>query len=187
MKVILGIGNPGDEYAGTRHNIGFDVLDRLAARFRGRFRPRDRWGSAAVIRAFGERACLVKPSTFVNRSGLAAEAALAAAGSIPLDLLVVCDDLALPPGKIRIRVAGSAGGHNGLQSILESLGTDGFPRLRIGVGSPPPGVDAADYVLERAPKAEALALSEACERAVDAISLWLQEGRLDVCMNRYNA
>jgi PTH1 family peptidyl-tRNA hydrolase len=187
VKVVLGIGNPGAEYEGTRHNVGFAVIDRLAARFKARRRRQSALYLSWRARPFGEEVCFVKPTTYVNRSGAAAAEIVAGGEAAPDEVLVVCDDLALPPGRIRIRPSGSDGGHNGLRSIIGALGTQGFPRLRIGIGAAPAATDAADYVLEPPAPEERLAILEACERAADAVTLWLREGRLEACMNRYNA
>jgi peptidyl-tRNA hydrolase, PTH1 family len=185
--MVLGIGNVGAEYGGTRHNVGFDVVDRLAARFKARPRAPGPTALVAHTRPFGEEVVFVKPGDYVNRSGEAAERVLRKRGGTASDLLVVCDDINLPPGRIRIRGGGSDGGHKGLRSIIGSLGTDAFARLRVGVGMPPPHVDAAEWVLDPPSSEEKPMVAEAVERAADAVTLWLQEGRLDACMSRYNA
>lgn len=185
--MVLGIGNVGAEYEGTRHNVGFAVVDRLAARFKARPRAPGATALVARMRPFGEDVVLSKPGDFVNRSGETAERLLRKGSGTPADLLVVCDDINLPPGRIRIRSGGSDGGHKGLRSIIAALGTDAFPRLRVGVGLPPAHVDAAEWVLEGPTAEEKPLVAEAVERAVEAVAYWLQEGRLDACMSRYNA
>lgn len=185
MKILVGLGNPGKEYRSTRHNIGFMVMDFLAARFRVSFSHRGCFAVRAEGRIEGEPVVLAKPLTYMNLSGKAL-AALAGKYSLSPDrLLVICDDLNLSPGIIRLRAGGSAGGHKGLRSIIETLGTDLFPRLRVGIGSPSPGVDAADYVLEHPGVEEAAALKSGVEEAAEAVVCFLKEG-LPAAMNRFN-
>ena len=185
MKLVVGLGNPGPRYAGTRHNIGFDVLDYLAAapgvgRWRSRF-------EAQVTEAVegAEQVLLMKPETFMNLSGRAVRAAVDFYKLAATDLLVVCDDIALPLGKLRARAKGSDGGQKGLRSIQEHLGTADYPRLRIGVGAPGEHLDAADHVLSRFKPAERTAVEEAVAQAAQAVLLWVRQG-IDVCMNRVN-
>jgi PTH1 family peptidyl-tRNA hydrolase len=186
VKIVLGIGNPGDEYAGTRHNCGFRVVDLLADRAgvrlrRGRVRAR-----LATARLDAETVLLVEPDTYVNVSGEVVPTLLREQGAAPADLLVVCDDLNLAPGTIRVRAQGSAGGHHGLESIIAALGgAEAFPRVRIGIGSPAFG-DAADYVLAPFPKAERAVMEEAFARAADAATCWASKG-IAACMNAFNA
>ena len=185
MKLVVGLGNPGPKYAGTRHNIGFDVLDYLAAapgvgRWRARF-------EALVTEAVEgtEQVLLLKPETFMNLSGRAVRAAVDFYTLTPADLLVVCDDIALPLGKLRARARGSDGGQKGLRSIREQLGTDEYSRLRIGVGAPGEHLDASDHVLSRFKPGERAAVEEAVAQAAQAVLLWVRQG-IDVCMNRVN-
>jgi peptidyl-tRNA hydrolase, PTH1 family len=185
MKLVVGLGNPGPKYAGTRHNIGFDVVDYLAAapgvgRWRGRF-------EAQVTEAVegAEQVLLMKPETFMNLSGRAVRAAMDFYKVPVSDLLVVCDDIALPLGKLRARAKGSDGGQKGLRSIQEHLGTADYPRLRIGVGSPGEHLDAADHVLSRFKPGERAAVADAVAQAAQAVLLWVGQG-IDVCMNRVN-
>jgi len=185
MKLVVGLGNPGPRYAGTRHNIGFDVLDYLAAapgvgRWRSRF-------EAQVTEAVegAEQVLLMKPETFMNLSGRAVRAAVDFYKLAATDLLVVCDDIALPLGKLRVRAKGSDGGQKGLRSIQEHLSTADYPRLRIGVGAPGQHLDAADHVLSRFKPAERTAVEEAVAQAAQAVLLWVRQG-IDVCMNRVN-
>jgi PTH1 family peptidyl-tRNA hydrolase len=183
VKLIVGLGNPGAKYDGTRHNVGFDVVDILAKR----------WGLSMTTEKFhawftqgecgGEKVVLLKPTTFMNRSG---QAVLAAGRFYKLDardLLVITDDHALPLGKLRIRMKGSAGGHNGLGHIIESLGSDGWCRLRIGIGEPF-GVPSV-YVLSRFSPDEETVVGPARVRAADAAEAWITEGP-EAAMNRFN-
>jgi PTH1 family peptidyl-tRNA hydrolase len=182
MKAIVGLGNPGREYAGTRHNIGFDVIDEVARRWNVRLRP---WKSAAdLVVVSGRSAVLVEPQTFMNLSGDAVGRVTAFHKLEEADVLVVVDEVQLPLGRIRLRRSGSAGGHNGLKSIIEHIGT-GFPRLRIGVGRGDPKWDLADHVLSRFGREEREAVAEAVNRAADAVEMFVDEG-LDAAMNRFN-
>ncbi len=175
MKFVVGLGNPGDRYAQTRHNIGWMVLDRIADRagWAGRGRTRD---AAAVVmgRHRGLDLVLVKPLTFMNESGLAVRKVLAREHAPLGDMLVVADDFALPFGKLRFREGGGAGGHNGLRSIIDELGTEKFSRLRIGIGEP--DRDAVDHVLSRLQPAERQRLDELLDAAADAVETWAREG-----------
>jgi len=184
--VVFGLGNPGAEYAGTRHNLGFEVVQTLARRWGGVRLRRSRW-HAWVWR--GERegvaVVLAKPFTFVNSSGLAAKHLLMGVQRPPSDLLVVYDDMDLEPGRLRLRPRGSAGAHKGVRSIVEHLGTEEFPRLRIGIGSPPADSDGVDYVLGRPGPEEGEVLRKAVERAADCVEVVLKEG-LAKAMERFN-
>jgi len=182
MKAIVGLGNPGREYAGTRHNIGFEVIDEVARRWNVRLRP---WKSAADLAVVSVRsAVLVEPQTFMNLSGDAVGRVAAFHKLEPADLLVVVDEVQLPLGRIRLRRSGSAGGHNGLKSIIQHIGI-GFPRLRIGVGRGDPEWDLADHVLSRFGREEREAVAEAVSRAADAVEMFVGEG-IEVAMNRFN-
>jgi PTH1 family peptidyl-tRNA hydrolase len=185
MKLVVGLGNPGPRYAGTRHNIGFDVVDYLAAapgvgRWRSRFEAQMTDGVEGT-----EQVLLLKPETFMNLSGRAVRAAIDFYKLAVTDLLVVCDDIALPLGKLRARAKGSDGGQKGLRSIEQQLGTTDYSRLRIGVGSPGEHLDAADHVLSRFKPGERAAVEEAVAQAAQAVQLWIRQG-IDVCMNRVN-
>ena len=184
MRLIVGLGNPGQEYVGTRHNAGFWAVEALAAGAGLKFR---RHGEAVTAhgQVSGAPVTLVKPQTYMNRSG---PIVAALAGDLALDLsdvIVVHDDLDLDPGRLRIKSRGGAGGHNGVLSIIDALGSDRFPRLKIGVGRPPAGEDPADYVLEPPPSRERTVLEEAVQQAVQALECWLAEG-LMAAMNRFN-
>ena len=184
MKVIVGLGNPGSQYAGTRHNIGWLVMDRLAERagWSGRGRQRDS-ANVAMGRYRGLDLTLVKPLTFMNDSGLAVRKVLAREHAPLSDVLVVADDFALPFGKLRFREAGSHGGHNGLRSIIDELGTEKFSRLRIGIGDPER--DARDHVLSTFAPDEAQRLDELLDAAADGVETWARDGTSRAA-NRFN-
>ncbi len=185
IKMIIGLGNPGKAYEGTRHNIGFDVVDAVAARLDAAVRQKKFNSLLGEARYQDLRVLLLKPQQFMNLSG---QAVAAAAGFYKLaagDLMVIADDLALPAGQIRMRPGGGSGGHNGLRDIIGRLGSDQFARLRVGIGSPEFG-DAADFVLSRPSAAQQAALDEAKKKAQEALLCWLANG-LDAAMNRYNA
>ena len=184
MKIVIGLGNPGRQYAGTRHNIGWEVLDYLAkgpgvGAFRSAFQA-----DVAEMTEGGEKVLLVKPQTFMNLSGRAVRAVLDFYKLTPADVLVVCDDYNLPLGKLRVRAKGSHGGQNGLRNIQEQLGTDEYPRLRMGIGQPAPG-EAVDFVLTRFKPGERAAVEEAVASAASGVLLWVRQG-LAACMNRVN-
>jgi PTH1 family peptidyl-tRNA hydrolase len=185
VDVIVGLGNPGREYDGTRHNVGFRVVLGLAREAgiglhagRGEFLS----GSGRIA---GRAVELALPLTYMNLSGVAVRQLLSATGAEPEDLLVVCDDVNLPLGRIRLRRAGSAGGHNGLSSIISQLGTEEFARLRLGVGAAPDGKDLVDHVLDTFAEAETQAVEEMIGRAADAVRLLLARG-FDAAMQEHN-
>ncbi|MBI3098251.1 MAG: aminoacyl-tRNA hydrolase [Planctomycetes bacterium] len=187
MKIIVGLGNPGREYERTRHNIGFRVVDALAAAEGWSWKRGDRdaaGGLTASGSLGGERLLCLKPQAFMNASGFSVRAACSFHRADPTDLLVVCDDYALPLGHLRIRREGSSGGHNGLEHIASQLGTSAFPRLRIGIGSPDTD-DPADYVLGRFPAGTEPVVAEAVEKAVAAIRVCVAED-VATAMNRFN-
>lgn len=183
LKLIVGLGNPGRKYAGTRHNVGFDVLDVLAERHRLDWEtgPAD----ALVTRWRAEGALLAKPLTFMNLSGFAAGDLLRFYKVEIADMLVVVDDVNLELGRLRARSSGSAGGHNGLKSLIEQLGSESFPRLRVGVGRGDHRRDLADHVLARFDTDERPVVDEIVGRAADAIELFVREG-IGLVMNRFN-
>jgi len=184
FKMIVGLGNPGKEYVDTRHNTGFKVIDLLARQFEIDVRRRKFGGRFGVGEFAGKKLILLKPLKFMNRSG---HVAATAAGFYKLeisDLLVVTDDMALEPGRIRLRRKGSAGGHNGLADIVEKLGTEEFNRLRVGIGQSNE-VDAIDYVLENPTEEQRQLLEEAIVRAKEAAVCWLENG-IDAAMNAFN-
>jgi peptidyl-tRNA hydrolase, PTH1 family len=187
MKLIVGLGNPGREYRDTRHNVGFMVADEIAKRHTLAFAMApSQVPDAFVAKRFGSPPLmLAKPLTFMNNSGDAV-AALARYYDVPIgDLLVVVDEVALPFGRLRARARGSAGGHNGLKSVIARLGTTEFPRLRLGVGRGDARRDLADHVLSRFEADEQSALGEFITRAADAAEMFAAEG-IDKVMTTYN-
>lgn len=182
---MVGIGNPGDEYVGTRHNVGFDVVDRVAARNKSLV-ERDRRLNARFGRCSigSEEVLLLEPLSYVNLSGPAVAQVCREKDIAPRDVLVVADDYNLPLGTLRLRTDGSAGGHNGLRSVLASLATDAFCRLRIGIGEAPPG-GAVDFVLTRFRPSERPVIGEALDRAAECAEVWAQHGPA-AAMNRFN-
>ena len=186
MKLIVGLGNPGRKYQGTRHNIGFEVVGELARRH-SVGRPRVKFkGHVCDARIGDESVLLLTPETFMNLSGSSVQPAADFLKLDNEDVLIVCDDFHLPLARIRFRPRGSAGGQKGLADILRRMGTPDIPRLRIGVGEPPPRWDVADYVLSRFRKEETEAIEVAIQRAADGVSDWVRLG-IDYCMNNYNA
>jgi peptidyl-tRNA hydrolase, PTH1 family len=187
VKAIVGLGNPGAEYAATRHNVGWWLADHLVEVWGlGRFR-KDGNALVAAGRVGGTPVRVVKPQTYMNRSGGALSPLLRLKGFEPSrDLLVLVDDVALEPGRVRFRAAGSAGGHNGLKSVQSVLGSQVYPRLRIGVGTKPEGWDLADWVLSRVPRPEREAILERFPELVDGVELWMREGT-EAAMSRHNA
>lgn len=185
MYIIAGLGNPTKEYDKTRHNVGFSVIDVLA----------DRYGidvSERKHRAFcgrgaieGQKVVLLKPQTFMNLSGESVRAAMDFYKLTTDELIVVYDDICLDPGQLRIRLKGSAGGHNGIKNIIAHLGTQEFPRIKVGVGAKPPRMDLADYVLSHFSKGEQALMDEAFRDAADAAVMMMTEGA-ERAMNHYN-
>lgn len=199
MKLIVGLGNPGREYVATRHNVGFEVLDRFATKLgliskesefdraaRTNFEGLALDGPATLAGGKQERVLLLKPMTFMNLSGRSVQAARAFYQLSIDDLIIVLDDIALPCGKIRLRQAGSPGGHNGLRDIERALGTDAYSRLRIGIDPPPPRVPQKDYVLGRFSEEQRKCLGPAIDRSSEALLEWMQNGIVSA-MNRFNA
>jgi peptidyl-tRNA hydrolase, PTH1 family len=185
MKLVVGLGNPGRKYAGTRHNVGFDVLDVLAGRFSADWESAPRGIEGLVARDRAADTLLAKPLTFMNLSGPAV-VGLVQFYKIELpDLFVIVDDVNLELGRLRARAAGSAGGHNGLKSIIGALGSDAFARMRIGVGGGEPRRDLSGHVLGRFAPDEQPIIAEAVSRSVDAAELFIREGITSV-MNRFN-
>jgi PTH1 family peptidyl-tRNA hydrolase len=183
-KLVVGLGNPGSKYEATRHNIGFEVVDRLAEGGSGAKFARKFDGLIAETEIDFRRVLLLKPETFMNLSGRSVRQALQFYKLELADLLVVCDDLSLPLGKLRLRGGGSDGGQKGLRDISAQLGSEGYARLRIGIGDRGP-VDAADFVLSRFRSAERPAVDDALIRATQAVAVWVTQG-LPVAMNRFN-
>lgn len=185
MKLVVGLGNPGPRYAGTRHNVGFDAVDVLAGRHGVEWAAAPRGAEALVANWRTGGAIFAKPLTFMNLSGTAVVALLQFYKIAPADLLVLVDEVQLETGRIRVRPSGSAGGHNGLKSIIGSLGTDAFPRLRIGVGRGDARRNLADHVLARFDADERAVIADAIARAADASETFLAGGVV-AAMNGYN-
>jgi PTH1 family peptidyl-tRNA hydrolase len=185
MKLIVGLGNPGKKYEGTRHNIGFDVVQEIARKYSSE-RPKARFhGETLDFRAGSEKIVLLCPLTFMNCSGQSVKAAVDFYQLDPIqDLLVTCDDFNLEFGKIRMRPKGSAGGQKGLDDIIRLIGNQ-FCRLRVGIGGPPEGWNVPDYVLSRFRENELQDLKNCIQRASDAAICWASEG-VQEAMNRYN-
>jgi PTH1 family peptidyl-tRNA hydrolase len=186
MKVICGLGNPGQRYLLTRHNVGFRVVDLLADRWGLTGHGRVREGAATLETSLPEpigRVLLVKPQRFMNLSGSALKAAMRQTeADAATDLLVICDDIDLPLGKVRLRRSGSAGGHNGLRDIIAALGSDEFNRLRVGIGR---AGEPVDHVLATFKPGEKTLASEAIATGADAAERWLREG-IEAAMNEFN-
>ena len=177
MKLIVGLGNPGSEYEMTRHNLGFMLVDRLFERAGGRRFRNDSNAKIAEVTLAGKRVLLAKPQTFMNLSGDAVRPLLERYGEADTaNLIVTCDDVALPFGTIRVRARGSAGGQKGLKSIIERLGTQEFARVRLGVRPDHPVDDLTTFVLSPIPRRDRVTLDHALERAADAIEMVLTEG-----------
>ena len=176
MKFVVGLGNPGIKYQNTRHNLGFLVVDQLAKRYNIAVERNlcDAWVGAGFTN--GEKVIVAKPQTFMNRSGAAVESLLHEYGGTANDLVIVYDDLDLPFGRMRIRPQGGAAGHRGILSIMESLAGAPFCRVRVGIGRPPEGKDAVDYVLEPFSADEISHLSDVIDRAAAAVDCLLREG-----------
>lgn len=185
IKLIIGLGNEGKQYVGTRHNVGFDVVDLLAARFEVKVKKKKFGGAIGEVELDGKKLILVKPMQYMNNSG---QVVATAAGfyRVPADeVLVITDDMALEPGRLRVRAKGSAGGHNGLVDIIEKLGTEAFARLRIGIGKSAERI-GRDYVLARPSKDEKIEIEAASQKAVEAIIMWAQLG-VGPVMNKFNS
>jgi len=183
--VLCGLGNPGSRYCLTRHNAGFMVLDRIALRSGRRFRRGLSQGKTCLVDLDGQELLLVKPTTFMNRSGRAVRELLERFPVQLSDLLIVYDEVALPLGKIRLRSSGSAGGHKGMKSILEILNSRDISRLRIGVAGEEDPIDLADYVLSNFHRQEMVALDEVLDRAIEAIEDYFRDGT-EKTMARFN-
>lgn len=185
MKLVVGLGNPGERYKNTRHNVGFWVLDQLAD-----VHHADRWserfdGLAAECSIGGERALLLKPQTYMNASGRSVRKAVDFFKLDVADVLVVADDFSLPLGRLRVRSKGSAGGQNGIKDVISHLGTDGVARLRIGIGAPPEYRDPSDHVLSNFSAAERRIIDDAVMDAARAAECWCVRG-VAAAMNEFN-
>lgn len=184
MKLIVGLGNPGGQYAETRHNVGFLLLDTWNEELKLEFRPKFQ-GLMAETQFGGEKVFLLKPLTFMNLSGRSIRELTQFYKIAPKDVLVIHDDMDLPLGRIRLRQSGSAGGHNGIKSTIVEIGTEEFWRLKVGVGRPPAGWDSARYVLGSFGKEEISSLEDVLDRGQEVFRLWVQ-GEGNKAMNLYN-
>jgi PTH1 family peptidyl-tRNA hydrolase len=199
MKLIVGLGNPGRQYVATRHNIGWEVVDALAARLgwvakpaefdrvaRANFEGLTLNGTVSLPSTGGsDKLLLLKPTTYMNLSGRSVQSAMAFYQLAPTDVMVVVDELALPCGRIRIRSGGSSGGHNGLKDIERALGTGEYPRLRVGIDPPPDRVPGRDYVLGKFSEEQRKKIDPAVDRATAALVTWMDKG-INAAMNQYN-
>ncbi len=185
MYLIAGLGNPTKEYDKTRHNVGFSVIDVLADRYRIDVSEKKHKGLCGKGVIEGQKVLLVKPQTFMNLSGECIRAAADYYKIEPEDMIVIYDDISLEPGQLRIRLKGSAGGHNGIKNIIAHLGTQEFPRIKVGVGAKPPRMDLADYVLSRFTKEEQPLMEEAFKEAAEAAVMMITDGA-DKAMNHFN-
>jgi PTH1 family peptidyl-tRNA hydrolase len=185
MKMIVGLGNPGSRYERNRHNIGFQIVDELADAHGLSFDKRQHKAKIASGWIGEQRVLLVKPQTFMNLSGEAVQPLAAYYKIDPADLIVIFDDLDLPTGKLRLRPFGGAGGHNGMKSIIQRLGTNEFPRLRVGIDRPPGRMDPAAYVLQDFSSSEEEIMVQVRDRARQALECWLEAG-IDAAMNQFN-
>lgn len=186
MKLVVGLGNPGRQYGGTRHNVGYEVLAELARRWASEARPRVQFSGETVSATIsGVKVLLLSPTTYMNRSGTSVRAARDFYKLSLPDILIVCDDMNLPLGKLRFRSRGSSGGHKGLADIIRAVGTEEVPRLRIGIGKPSSGQDSVRFVLSSFGKEEEVVIREAYRKAADAIEIWVTQG-IEACMSQFN-
>lgn len=185
MKIIAGLGNPTKQYEGTRHNVGFSVIYRLADKYNIKMniaRHKALIGTGVIA---GEKVMLVMPQTYMNLSGEAVGEIMRYYKAEPSDLIITYDDIDLDVGKLRIRAKGSAGGHNGMKSIIAHVGSEEFDRVRVGIGHKPPEFDLADYVLSRFGKDELPLIRDAVDNAADAVEVIIRSG-IEAAMNKYN-
>lgn len=185
MWAVVGLGNPGRRYSGTRHNVGFTFVRRVAKAWETRLRKRRFSSKMAEVEKEKERIVLVLPQTYMNNSGVAVRRIMEGRNIRPEQLLVVYDDLDIPLGEIRIRLKGSAGTHRGMRSIVQEIETTEFPRMRIGIGPLPPGEDAVEYVLSCFDETESDLLEEGLKRASEALEMIL-DSSVEAAMNTYN-
>jgi PTH1 family peptidyl-tRNA hydrolase len=198
MKLVVGLGNPGREYLGTRHNVGFEVVEQLASQLgwigspeQFKLRAKSRFNGLTLdglisLATGQEKVLLLEPMTYMNLSGNSILAAMTFYQVSPVDLMVVLDDVALPAGRLRLRASGSSGGHNGLKDIERALGTMDYPRLRVGIDAPPPPIEQKDYVLGKFTAEQRRLIDPAIRRACDAIVTWAERG-IERAMNQFNA
>jgi PTH1 family peptidyl-tRNA hydrolase len=184
--LVVGLGNPGKEYSGSRHNVGFEVVDLLARRHGARLKSGKERALVDEVRIEGQRVALAEPTTFMNLSGESVSPLVRRFGiEDPTRLVIVQDELDLPTGRVRVKVGGGLAGHNGLRSIKAHLHTDAFVRVRIGVGKPPSKEHGADHVLKKVTKSDRELLAVAVEEAADAVELIISDGT-DAAMNQVN-
>lgn len=186
MYLIAGLGNPTKEYDKTRHNVGFSVIDVLADRYRIDISEKKHKALCGRGVIEGQKVLLLKPQTFMNLSGESIRAAADYYKIEPEEMIVIYDDISLDPGQLRIRLKGSAGGHNGIKNIIANLGTQDFPRIKVGVGTKPPRMDLADYVLSRFGAGEQKLMEEAFGEAAEAAVMMMTDGA-ERAMNHFNA
>lgn len=186
MYLIAGLGNPTKEYDKTRHNVGFSVIDVLADRYRIDISEKKHKALCGRGVIEGQKVLLLKPQTFMNLSGESIRAAADYYKIEPEEMIVIYDDISLDPGQLRIRLKGSAGGHNGIKNIIANLGTQDFPRIKVGVGAKPPRMDLADYVLSRFGTGEQKLMEEAFGEAAEAAVMMMTDGA-ERAMNHFNA
>ncbi|MEJ2149657.1 MAG: aminoacyl-tRNA hydrolase [Chloroflexota bacterium] len=184
-RLIVGLGNPGRKYRANRHNVGFMVVDQLAERNQMEFTRQQSDSFVSVGAIGGAQVVLAKPQTFMNKSGISVAALRRFYKVADENLLVIFDDLDLPVGTIRIRPFGGSSGHNGMKSLIERLGTQGFPRLRIGIGKPPGKMDPARYVLKDFDKDQRPIIEQVCDQAARAVETWIEYG-IESAMTEYN-
>lgn len=185
MKLIIGLGNPGKTYEQTRHNIGFHVIDHLASKWNAPLTQAKFKGMHSVIHRPEGKVMLLKPLTYMNLSGESVSAVMDYYDIGIDDILVIYDDLDLPTGQLRLRQKGSAGGHNGIKSLIQHLGTQNFNRIRIGISRPPAGMKVPDYVLSRFSKEESADMAEAVHKSAEACEFWLAKPFIEV-MTKFN-
>ncbi|GGK01111.1 peptidyl-tRNA hydrolase [Lentibacillus kapialis] len=186
MKCIVGLGNPGKKYAKTRHNVGFMVIDELAGRYNWKLK-KDKFNGKSTLESIdGQKVLLLQPQTFMNLSGESIRPLMSFYQMTPEDILVIFDDLDLPAGKIRLRQKGGHGGHNGIRSIIDHVGTKEFNRLRIGIGRPDTSMPVVDYVLKPFSKAQQEHVRSSIVKSADACEAWMQKPFAEV-MNDFNS
>lgn len=176
IKLIVGLGNPGSKYKTTRHNVGFSAASLLAGRWGGDWRDEPKFEALTSGTPNGDKPMLAEPQTFMNNSGLSVRSILSYYKILPEEILVLSDDFSIPLGTIRLRKSGSDGGHNGLSSIIQHMGTSDFPRLRLGIGPVPPFMDPADFVLSKFDKSEIEEVDRMTMEAADAVEMIISQG-----------
>lgn len=185
MFIIVGLGNPSKTYSGTRHNVGFEVIDRLSREYNISVDMKKHKAVCGKGTIEGIKVILAKPQTFMNLSGESVRELMDYYKAEDHELIVIYDDISLDPGQLRIRMKGSAGGHNGIKNIIAHLGTQEFWRIKVGIGEKPKGWDLADYVLSRFQGEEKDAMEEAFDKAAEAVKVMITEG-INEAMNKYN-